>query len=154
MFLWHSPLVILWENAWKTIENYRKTRENYRKTFRWTGYSLVFSWCWITCDELRVFPEFYWGWTMNLPHFSDIGKRQFNVEFLSHSPFRKINSEHMFFCRGNLQVFTKWKKNSGIKYKSGYPMSPDMFHKFTNDVHLSVKFTRYKLILAFITRHV
>ena len=31
--------------------------------------------------------------------FSDIGKRQFNVEFLSHSPFRKINSERMFFCR-------------------------------------------------------
>ena len=27
-------------------------------------------------------------------------------------------------------------------------MSPDMFHKFMNYVHLSVKFTLYKLILA------
>ena len=37
--------------------------------------------------------------------FSDIGKRQFNVEFLSHSPFRKINSERMFFC---LRAFFKF----------------------------------------------
>ena len=36
--------------------------------------------------------------------FSGIGKRQFNVEFLSHSPFRKINSERMFF----LPWFVTW----------------------------------------------
>ena len=44
--------------------------------------------------------------------FSDIGKRQFNVEFLSHSPFRKINSERMFFCR--VQVL-KWGLDTKAK---------------------------------------
>ena len=29
MFLWHSPLVILWENAWKMPRSH--ARENYRK---------------------------------------------------------------------------------------------------------------------------
>ena len=41
--------------------------------------------------------------------FSDIGKRQFNVEFLSHSPFRKINSERMFFCRDSFKCLEKSK---------------------------------------------
>ena len=52
-------LVILWENAWKLQPS--RARENYRKTFRKTSYSLSFSWCWITCDERRVFLEFTEG---------------------------------------------------------------------------------------------
>ena len=57
MFSWHSLLVILWENTWKMQRSL--ARENYRETFKKTGYSLAFSWCRVTCDELRVFLEFY-----------------------------------------------------------------------------------------------
>ena len=64
-FSWPLLLIILCENDWKM--QCSRARENYRKTFKKTGYSLAFSWCRITCDELRVFLEFYWGWTVNLP---------------------------------------------------------------------------------------
>ena len=40
-------------NAWKMQRS--RARDNYRKTFKKTGYSLAFSWCRVTCDELRVF---------------------------------------------------------------------------------------------------
>ena len=42
------------------------------------------------------------------------------------------------------------KKKSGLRYTSGLIQ----FRKFTNNVKLSVKFTRRILNLAIITRHV
>ena len=72
MFSWHSPLVILWGNAWKMQR--LRARENYRKTFRKISYSSSFSWCWITCDERRVFLEFTEGEQWICHSFSDIRK--------------------------------------------------------------------------------
>ena len=97
IFSWHSPLVILWENAWKMQRS--RARDNYRKTFKKTGYSLAFSWCKVTCDELRVFLSFIESEQLIFHPFSDIRKRQCNVEFFSLSPFRKINGERVFLCR-------------------------------------------------------
>ena len=83
-------------------------RENYRETFKKTGYSLAFFWCRVTCDVLRVFLEFYWGWKVNSP--SVFRKRWCNVEFFSLSPFRKINGERGFLCRdfAPVAIYGNW----------------------------------------------
>ena len=56
MFSLHSPLITLWENAWKMQRS--RARENYRKTFRKTSYTLAFSWSRKTIEKHHVFTAF------------------------------------------------------------------------------------------------
>ena len=48
----------------------------------------------------------------------------------------------------------KNNKKKGVKYSSGYQISPHTVSLFTNNVNLSLNFTRRSLTLAFITCHV
>ena len=56
MFSLHSPLITLWENAWKMQRS--RVRENYRKTFRKTSYTPAFSWSRKTIEKHHVFTAF------------------------------------------------------------------------------------------------
>ena len=53
IFSLHSPLITLWENAWKMQRS--RARENYRKTFRKTSCTPAFSWSRKTIDKYHVF---------------------------------------------------------------------------------------------------
>ena len=56
MFSLHSPLITLWENAWKMQRS--RARENYGKTFRKTSCTLAFSWSRKTIEKHHVFMAF------------------------------------------------------------------------------------------------
>ena len=56
MFSLHSPLITLWENAWKMQRS--RARENYGKTFRKTSCTLAFSWSRKTIEKHHVFKAF------------------------------------------------------------------------------------------------
>ena len=83
----NQPLVILWENAWKTQR--LRARENCRKTFRKTSYALAFSWSRKTIDEHHAFMAF----TVS----NSVGKRLENAAFARSRKLQKNIQENKLF---------------------------------------------------------
>ena len=97
MFSLHSPLITLWENAWKMQRS--GARENYGKTFRKTSCTLAFSWSRKTIEKHHVFMAF----TVS----NSVGKHVENEAFAHTGKLQKNFQENrlfigIFLVQGNM----------------------------------------------------
>ena len=97
MFSLHSPLITLWENAWKMQRS--RARENYGKTFRKTSCTLAFSWSRKTIEKHHVFMAF----TVS----NSVGKHVENEAFAHTGKLQKNFQENrlfigIFLVQGNM----------------------------------------------------
>ena len=79
--------------------------------------TLAFSWCSVTCDELRVFLAFCWGWTVNLPSVFRYQKTLVWCRIFQSFTISETNDEQGFLCR---EVNSKENKPKGQVIESQF----------------------------------